>query len=233
MSFISPSVFVVATWLAAICGGVGVAAAFISAIVGYQLTEKSLKDSDVKIAEATARQTEAELKLEQLRKFAGPRSINVEAFMKALEGKPKGHVQIWYLPDLSDGWSFSFQIQVALGQAGWEVDDPVEIPAPDPNNIMLRNMPRAMAAGGSPSGVTIVGTDPPGTSTTPVEGTPCHSLWDAFMKGMKGGFFLLRGAGGSQFMPVPTGMVRIVVAAKDEPIFPDPPPQAIAPANPK
>jgi len=32
---------------------------------------------------------------------------------------------------------------------GWQADDPVEIPAPDPNNLMVRNMPRAVVAGAS------------------------------------------------------------------------------------
>ena len=55
MSLVSPTVFVVATWIAAICGGVGIAAAFISAIVGYQLSENAARDAGVKIAEANER----------------------------------------------------------------------------------------------------------------------------------------------------------------------------------
>lgn len=50
--FVSHSVFIVATWIAAICGGIGIGAAFISAIVGYQLTENSLTDANEKIATA-------------------------------------------------------------------------------------------------------------------------------------------------------------------------------------
>jgi hypothetical protein len=79
VSLVSPSVFIVATLVAAIFRGVGIAAAFVSAIVGYQLTEAALRDSNVKIAEANARTKEAELKLEQLRKLSGPRDIKVFA----------------------------------------------------------------------------------------------------------------------------------------------------------
>ena len=55
------------------------------------------------IASANAREREAELKLEQLRNLAGPRDINFDIFRREIEGKPKAHVQIWYLPDSSDG----------------------------------------------------------------------------------------------------------------------------------
>ena len=52
--FVSHSVFIAATWIAAIFGGIGIGAAFVSAIVGYQLTEKTLSDSQIKIAAANA-----------------------------------------------------------------------------------------------------------------------------------------------------------------------------------
>jgi hypothetical protein len=49
------------------------------------------------------RAAQAELRVAELQKLAGPRMMNPEAFRKALEGKPKAHVAIWYLPDTSDG----------------------------------------------------------------------------------------------------------------------------------
>jgi hypothetical protein len=181
-------------------------------------------------AASAERLAQTELKLQELRKLSGPRSINVETFVKALEGKPKAHVQIWYLPDLSDGWSFSFELRVGLLQAGWQVDEPIEIPEPDPNNLLLKGMPRVMAAGGQPSGVTIVGSK---MAEIPGEGTPFRALWDAFVKGMQGSFFSLRGSGGSQFMPVTEGTLRIIVAAKDDPMFVDKPANTPTTASPK
>jgi hypothetical protein len=52
--FVSHSVFIAATWIAAVFGGIGIGAAFVSAIVGYHLTEDALSDSRTKIAAANA-----------------------------------------------------------------------------------------------------------------------------------------------------------------------------------
>src|ERR1700676_1239316 len=158
------TVFRVATWSALIFGALSIGSAFISAWVGWEITDATQKDADKRIkaaderiAESNARTREAELKLEQLRKLAGPRGINHSIFEAELKGKPKAPVVIWYLPDSSDGWNFSFQLQVALLSAGWEVGRPIPIPAPE--TMPWRDMPRAMVAGGQPSGVTVVGTD--------------------------------------------------------------------------
>ena len=176
-------------------------------------------DTGKQIAEANARQKEAELKLAKLRKLASPRSIDVETFVKTLEGKPKAHVQIWYLPDVSDVWMLSFQLKIALLHAGWQVDEPIEIPEPDSKNPLVKGMPRAMVAGGQPSGVTIVRD---GTTDMIRDGTPAKALWDG-LEGMRGGFFIMNGSSGSPFMPVPQGMLRIIIAAKNEPMFIDKP----------
>src|SRR5260370_7619445 len=42
VSFVSNSVFLTATWIAAICGGIGVGAAFFSPIIGFLLTKETL-----------------------------------------------------------------------------------------------------------------------------------------------------------------------------------------------
>jgi hypothetical protein len=49
---VSHTGFLVATWIAAIFGGIGIAAAFLSTIVGYQLTEEALVEANTKISEA-------------------------------------------------------------------------------------------------------------------------------------------------------------------------------------
>jgi hypothetical protein len=63
----SHSVFIAATWVAAIFGGIGVGAAFISAIVGYQLTEDALSDANREIASA---REEARVEIEKTRSEA-------------------------------------------------------------------------------------------------------------------------------------------------------------------
>jgi hypothetical protein len=227
VSLISPTVFIVATWIAAVCSGIGVAAAFMSAVVGYQLTENALSESNSKIAEANARQKEAELKLEQLRKLSGPRDVDFKSLQRELEGKPKAPVAIWYLPDSSDGYWFASRLAVALGLAKWEVGSPTTIPDLDEKIVeavvpgstkllsMLREMPRAVNAGGQASGVTVVGDD----MTTDVRSnTPYAALFQALSKSTTFGMY---GSSGSQFMPVPKGTLRIVIAAKTDPMFKD------------
>jgi HAMP domain-containing protein len=189
----------------------------------------SLETARAEIAAANAREKEAELKLEQLRNLAGPRDINFDVFHKELEGKPKAHVQIWYLPDSSDGYWFASRLRGALGIAGWDVESPTSIPEPDQRNMLVRDMPRTMAAGGQPSGVTIVGSN---MQESPVEGTPFHALMDALAKSAQLGLGHVYGAGGSQFMPVPQGTLRVIVAAKSDPMFaPAPAPVDANPAK--
>ena len=174
-------VSVIAVALAATAGGVATIGSIVSHKRETAAAEEALDrykvDTGKQIAEANARQKEAELKLAKLRKLASPRSIDVETFVKTLEGKPKAHVQIWYLPDVSDVWMLSFQLKIALLHAGWQVDEPIEIPEPDSKNPLVKGMPRAMVAGGQPSGVTIVRD---GTTDMIRDGTPAKALWDAF-----------------------------------------------------
>lgn len=179
----------------------------------------------VEIAEANARQSEAELKLAQLRQLAGPRSLNFDTFKKELEGKPKARVAIWYLPDVSDAYSFASRLEGALISSGWQVEGYGPQPIPDAPHDMpiVRDLPRAMVAGGQPSGVTIVGDLPMGSELDLNADTPFNALFRAIMKSTD---FLTFGAGGSQFMPVPKGTLRVIVAAKIDPIFADRPPAA-------
>jgi len=184
----------------------------------------------VEIAEANARQKEAELKLEQLRKLAGPRGINFDIFKKELEGKPKAPVAIWYLPDSSDGYWFASRLQVALGVSGWLVEGygPTPIPEPDRNNLVLRGMPRAVVAGGQPWGVTVVGDAPMGSESNAKADTPFNALFNALAKSTDFGMY---GSGGSQFSPVPKGTLRVIVAAKADPMFKDSQPKATSTDN--
>jgi hypothetical protein len=117
--------------------------------------------SEEKIAEAGARQKEAELKLEQMRRLSAPRNLDLAEFQNNLIGKPKAPVTIWYLPDSSDGYWFASQLRVALAVAGWPVSFPAAIPDfdekvvealyPSPGILLsiLRGTPRAVNAGGN------------------------------------------------------------------------------------
>jgi len=163
------------------------------------------QQSDERIAEQTRKAREAELKLEQLRRTAAPRSLNSDIFAETLKGAPKAHAQIWYLPDTSDGLSFSSEIFFGFLKAGWNVDLPSPIPDVDPTNESARNMPRALVAGGQPSGISVVASS--------MKDSSAGALVDALLKSTVS-------MGISLFMPVPTGTVRVVIAAKPDPRLP-------------
>jgi len=116
---------------------------------------------------------------------------------------------IWYLPDSSDGWVFSFQLFNALHSAGWDCGWPTLIPE-SPQGIPWRDMPRAMVAGGQPSGVTVVGSD------IEMKEPAFTTLFEALGKSLDFGVY---GSGGSQALPVPAGTLRLVVAGKTDPMF--------------
>ncbi len=75
-------------------------------------------------------------------------------------------------------------------------------------------------------GVTIVGDAVAGEGDSNMkEGTPFAALMGALARSMN---FGVSGANGSMQSPVPKGTLRVVIAAKAEPIFKDAPPAAIA-----
>lgn len=217
-------VFFWANWIGVVALGIGVVCACAIAISG-KIRDDRLK---LALAESSQKTADAELKLAQLRKLAGPRDINIETFKKELEGKPKAPVVIWYLPDSSDGYWFATRLLSALVSAGWQVAWPTAIPDFDeqfvgslfPNDAnliaLLRGQPRAVNAGGQPSGVTVVGDSIKGDFMK--EDTPFRALFNALSKSTNFGMY---GSGGSQFMPVPKGTLRVVVAAKTDPMFMD------------
>jgi hypothetical protein len=195
------------------------------------------------IAEANAHQKEAELKLAQLRKLAGPREINFDKLKEGLEGQPKAPVVIWYVPEVSDGYWFASRLFSALRMAGWETSWPQTIPGltkedvdkvmPDASGLLysiLRGQPPAMNAGGQPSGITVVGDGDHAAFEPNAPMSPFKALFQALSTSTDFGMY---GSGGSQFMPVPKGTLRVVVAAKTDPMFVDKPPAAAQMTKPK
>ena len=126
--FVSHSVFIVATWIAAIFGGIGVGAAFISAIVGYQLTENALSDSRVKISAADARASEANNKAEEEKlarlkleaQFAW-RRVTVaqkEKMIAELSGSPQSVFVIWITGD-PEAMLLAWQLLDIFQKSNW------------------------------------------------------------------------------------------------------------------
>ena len=70
-------------------------------------------------------------------------------------------------------------------------------------------------------GVTLVGDESPGPSSGMEGDTPFKALFDALAKGTN--LPSVYGSSGSQFTRVPKGTLRVVVAAKADPMFVDEP----------
>lgn len=162
-------------------------------------------------AQALERAAKAELELAKLQKLTAARSVDETAFCKKLVGKPKAPVAIEYLPDTSDGFWFAHQLFNALHKSGWEVGWPAPVPE-IPSEHSIFGWTKAMYAGGQPTGMTIV--TPEGEVF--LEGnTPQNALWNAIAASTDWG---ISGAA-SQFRPVPKGTLRLVIAAKPDPIL--------------
>ncbi len=107
------------------------------------------------IAEANARQKEAEVKLEQLRERMGQRHIKGEQFLKILEGKPQAPVEILFVREDGEAFTLALEIRDWLKRALWEVEEPRPISDSDLAPRLAPNHPSAMAAGGQPQGVSV------------------------------------------------------------------------------
>jgi len=152
------TVFRIATWSALIFGALSIGSAFVSAWVGWEITDATQKDADKKIkaaderiAEFNARTKEAELKLEQLRQQVAHRQLDRETFIKELTGQPSAKVEILYLQDDPECFGLAQQIWRALDDSKWPVKPPSPIPT-----LMISDGPTAMSVDGQPSGVTVV-----------------------------------------------------------------------------
>jgi len=182
-------------------------------------------------AEAKERTAEAELKLEQLRTLAGPRGLNEERLRSELAGRPGVKVAIWYVPDSSDGFSFAQRLQFALMRTGWEPSAPIPLPDIDEEAIRrsmpsdpewmlgkVRGSPRSVLAGGRESGVTVVGDllTAAGFDPGKAQDTPFMVLFNALARSTN---FSVSGSPASPYNPVPPGTLRVVIAAKADPIF--------------
>jgi hypothetical protein len=123
------------------------------------------------IASAAARNKEAELKLEQLRKAVGPRSLSAK-FNEDLKDKPGCNVLISYVADAGDTWALATMIYYMLPRGnGWSVEHARAITEQDRTAALARlrlpegaPIPRGMdihfsatgAVRGLPTGVTIM-----------------------------------------------------------------------------
>jgi hypothetical protein len=219
-------------WLFVAYFGVLVLAALLTWAVwhsGNRLQDAIRADAEAKIADANAaaelarkeaavaRENTArtELELERLKRQVGPRQLNREAFLKALEGQAKAPVQILYLRDDADSLEFAQEIDNLLRRAGWTVTARDPIPTP-PAARSGQEIPVAMSVGGQPSGVTVVtnfvSEEESKARSDAIMGrawlkTPWTVLMEAFAQSMGA----VRGSGNRT---CPEGMLRVIVAPR-------------------
>jgi len=145
-----------------------------------------------------------------LRKRAAPRTLDWELFQKMMEGVSKMPVEIWYSEEAPDGYRFAYELDAALKAAQWEVVRVIPIPdvparAREDNPTFV--LPRALAAGGGTSGITVA-------EHGPVRYADAHSpglgLMNAIARSTGWG-------GGGTYSPlVPEGILRVIIAAKPD-----------------
>ncbi len=143
-------VFFISTGVAAIAGGIGVIAACIAGIIGYQVTDRWQKDADVRISAGqadTAKANEnaaianeragkaneraatlerdaanARLETQQIKEKLAWRELPETTFKTLVRelSAHKGAVQVEYVANDPEAFALAFQFTRAFKEAGWE-----------------------------------------------------------------------------------------------------------------
>jgi hypothetical protein len=141
-----------------------------------------------------------------------PRTVVRDVLVRALEGKPKARVQIWLLNESDDLIRLASQLHAVLIAAGW----PVEKPSVIPQLYRLDDASMAIAAGGEPNGITVVG-DPLEPAGDDGEDKPSfNALFNAIRLSVDD---LVYGNPDTKLMPLPEKTLRVVIAEKPEALF--------------
>ena len=105
-------------------------------------------------------------------------------FLDSLKGRPKGTAEIWFNSDDAEAYLFARQIFHSLRTgAGWDVRDPVPIPATGVYPGISPSAPLALQAGGS-TGLLLRAKKLPRSFG---ENSAAGALRDALMRGREGG----------------------------------------------
>jgi hypothetical protein len=179
--------------------------------------ERYKADAGIAISAANERAKAAELETQKIKERMAPRFMKREAFLKALEGQPKGRVEILYLRDDPECMEVAQNIGQLLEIAGWEVLSREPLKARDERPNAAKG-PSMMTVGGQPSGITVVAgfTSPEEQEAgvnrmlgKPWARTPFTVLEHAISEGIG----RVSTASGGQY-GVRAGMLRITVAPK-------------------
>ena len=169
-----------------------------------------LEASRAAIAEASARQKEAELQLQQLR---FPRSLDNEKFEAAVKATlvPTSY-EVLYDANAPDASFLAGLIWGVFFNSKWptqQTTGPTPLKAPPPNVLPWANMPWTFAAGGQAWGLSVVTNDPPDFEKNPLG----NALVQALAQSVKGPPSQVS-LGNQTIEPIPPGGVRIIVGPK-------------------
>jgi hypothetical protein len=150
----------------------------------------------------------------RLRKEVGPRQIDADAFVKALEGRPKAPVEIMFPREDGEAFQLAMQFRDTLRRADWTATEPMPVPI---NDIpRLANQPSHIAAGGQALGVAVVVRAATQDDFKRLDDhdapTPVNAVTKAILQAL--GTVSRYAAGPDVFHPPPPGAIRIVVGSK-------------------
>jgi len=186
---------------------VALAIEFAALKLGAPYKAKIEAAKDLKIAELnneTAR----------LRKQVGPRQIDLETFLKALEGRPTSPAEIMFPKENGEAFLLAIQFRDLLRLAKWQVAEPVPVP---PSDIpRLANQPSHMAAGGQPMGVTVAVRADTQDDFQRLEDRDAPTAVNALSQAIQSTLGGVSGyaAGPDVYDPPPAGTIRIIVGPK-------------------
>jgi hypothetical protein len=162
------------------------------------------------LAEATARQKEAELQILQLRL---PRSLDIEKFEAVVKKlPPPTSYEVLYDANAPDASFLAGLIWGIFFNAKWptqQTTGAAPLKAPPPNIFPYANMPWTQAAGGGPWGLSVVTTTGPDFDKDPLATGLAKALGES-IKGPPSQLTL----GYQTSEPLHPGAVRIIVGPK-------------------
>jgi len=157
---------------------------------------------------------EAKLQLEQLRKQMGPRQIQSAAFLKSLEGQPKGPVETMFPKENGEAFLLAIQLRDLLRAAKWQATEPIAVPQMDVPR--LANQPSHIAAGGQAVGVAIAVRANTQEEFKLVDDLQANTPMNALQAALSQALGTVSGyaAGPDSFSAPAPGVIRIIVGPK-------------------
>lgn len=201
------------TWEEIMVWSLGIAAlsavaVVVSTRVVVLLQREENRIAGVRVAEATERATDAELKLEELRARMAPRRLNESAFLSELKGKPAAPTEVMYVGDDPESFQLAWQFVRLLAEAKWPMTNFLPVPPENPKGEFRGfPMPSAQAFGAQVAGITVVAKVHPET-----KGAPANPAFRAMSEAIFKGLGRVNEGRDSSMQ---SGTLRVVIAPKE------------------